>query len=109
MSFIHLHRHSHRHAGEEWAELPDGRPLCLRCLCGVTLDTQDAQPLYDQVLAFYRDEMGLPLQAKVRGPGDRALGKHGVQGAEVVEAREGQAEVRGPEGGRVSGCVRGAW
>ncbi|GIM16570.1 hypothetical protein Vretimale_19209, partial [Volvox reticuliferus] len=46
--------------GAEWAPLPDGRPLCLQCLSTVVLDTPDAQPLYDDVLAFYAREMNLP-------------------------------------------------
>lgn len=37
-------------AGEQWAELEDGRQLCLECLETASLDTRDAQPLWQSVL-----------------------------------------------------------
>eukprot|EP00198_Chlamydomonas_reinhardtii_P013404 XP_001702741.1 metalloprotease [Chlamydomonas reinhardtii] len=46
--------------GEEWAPLPDGRPLCLGCLGSVVLDTADAQPLYGELMDWYRADMRLP-------------------------------------------------
>ncbi|KAG2446250.1 hypothetical protein HXX76_000842 [Chlamydomonas incerta] len=46
--------------GEEWAPLPDGRPLCLGCLGSVCLDTADAQPLYGELMDWYRADMRLP-------------------------------------------------
>lgn len=49
-----------RPAGEDWAELEDGRQLCLQCLDTITTDTRDAQPLWQNVLAFY-DGLGLSL------------------------------------------------
>ncbi|KAG2497855.1 hypothetical protein HYH03_004121 [Edaphochlamys debaryana] len=50
--------------GQEHARLPDGRHLCLHCLGSVVLDTRDAQSLYEDVLAFYRDELGMPHPQK---------------------------------------------
>ncbi|KAL4452310.1 hypothetical protein ABPG75_007972 [Micractinium tetrahymenae] len=49
-----------RPAGEDWAELEDGRQLCLQCLDTITTDTRDAQPLWQSVLAFYAS-LGLSL------------------------------------------------
>jgi len=46
--------------GEEYARLADGRSLCLTCLGSVVVDTRDAQPLYDEVMAFYAAQ-GMPL------------------------------------------------
>lgn len=48
-----------RASGEEWVHLTDGRELCLQCLDTIVVDTQDAQPLYDDVLDFYR-RLGMP-------------------------------------------------
>jgi hypothetical protein len=44
--------------GEEFASLSDDRFLCLTCIGSVVVDTREAQPLYDEVLAFYRS-MGM--------------------------------------------------
>eukprot|EP00798_Chlamydomonas_sp_ICE-L_P014317 gene14317-20301_t len=38
----------------------EGHDLCLLCTSSVVIDTKDAQPLYQEVIAFYRD-MGMPL------------------------------------------------
>ena len=35
--------------GQEWVTELDGRTVCLDCLSSLVRDTQDAQPLYDQV------------------------------------------------------------
>ena len=40
--------------GAEWVSLSDGRELCLECVSSIVVDTKDAQPLYDEVLAFFR-------------------------------------------------------
>ncbi|KAK9790731.1 hypothetical protein WJX73_001972 [Symbiochloris irregularis] len=40
--------------GQVWVEVQKGRHLCLDCLDSVVVDTQDAQPLYNKVLDFYR-------------------------------------------------------
>ena len=40
--------------GAEWVSLSDGRVLCLECVSSIVVDTKDAQPLYDEVLAFFR-------------------------------------------------------
>lgn len=50
---------------EEWAPLADGRSLCLDCVsAGVAVDTRDAQPLYQGVLAFFAHQ-GMPHPYKV--------------------------------------------
>ncbi|KXZ56176.1 hypothetical protein GPECTOR_1g151 [Gonium pectorale] len=82
--------------GEEWAPLPDGRPLCLQCLSGTVLDTREAQPLYDEVLRFYAEEMRLPHPYKpplllVDGPTlnehATAEGRDDSEGAPVFHVR----------------------
>ncbi|KAG2497852.1 hypothetical protein HYH03_004119 [Edaphochlamys debaryana] len=84
--------------GEEWPPLPDGRHLCLHCLGSVVLDTREAQPLYEDVLAFYRDEMRLPLQYKppvllVDGP---TLNEHArKEGRDGTDAAAPVFHVRG--------------
>lgn len=35
--------------GEQWVEELDGRIVCLGCLSTIVRDTQDAQPLYNEV------------------------------------------------------------
>jgi hypothetical protein len=41
-----------RPLSEAWAELEDGRQLCLQCLDTITTDTRDAQPLWQSVLRW---------------------------------------------------------
>jgi hypothetical protein len=48
---------------EQWADLDDGRALCLRCLGTVIPNTAVAQPLYDSILDFYLRQ-GMQLPAK---------------------------------------------
>lgn len=48
---------------EQWADLDDGRALCLCCLGTVIPNTTTAQPLYDSILDFYlRQGMQLPTK-----------------------------------------------
>jgi hypothetical protein len=49
----------HEEAGS-WAELEDGRSICLPCLGTITTDTRDAQPLWQKVLrcGMHTDEPG---------------------------------------------------
>jgi hypothetical protein len=49
--------------GAGWARLSDGRALCLPCLGTAIADTTAAQPLYDDVLAFFAS-LGIPLPAR---------------------------------------------
>ena len=37
--------------GEQWVQEQDGRDICLQCLNSMVTDTQDCQPLYNQVCA----------------------------------------------------------
>ncbi|KAI8473875.1 MAG: hypothetical protein J3K34DRAFT_466141 [Monoraphidium minutum] len=46
--------------GAEWVVLQDGgRHVCLECLGTIVVDTRDAQPLYKEVLEFFRVQ-GMP-------------------------------------------------
>ncbi|KAL4528678.1 hypothetical protein Ndes2437A_g03227 [Nannochloris sp. 'desiccata'] len=57
-SCLRLQPHS-----EQWADLDDGRVLCLLCLGTVIPNTTAAQPLYDSILDFYlRQGMQLPVK-----------------------------------------------
>ncbi|GFH11178.1 LIM zinc-binding domain-containing protein, partial [Haematococcus lacustris] len=49
--------------GVEFVQLSEGRFLCLTCLGSVVLDTKDVQPLYEEVMAFYRS-MGMAHPVK---------------------------------------------
>ena len=51
-------------SSSEFAELPDGRALCLECASTAVIDTtHDAPPLYDDVCEFMAS-VGLPLAAR---------------------------------------------
>lgn len=50
-------------AGEQWADLDDGRVLCLLCLGTVIPNTASAQPLYDDIITFYQ-KSAMPLPAR---------------------------------------------
>ncbi|MEW5301877.1 MAG: hypothetical protein WDW36_004705 [Sanguina aurantia] len=56
-------RHQPRVSGQEWVLLTDGRQLCLQCVDTMVVDTQDAQPLYNEILSFYVS-LGLPHPEK---------------------------------------------
>ncbi|GBF95244.1 hypothetical protein Rsub_08275 [Raphidocelis subcapitata] len=45
--------------GAEWPPLSDGRRVCLECLGTIVADTPDAQPLYREVLEFFKAQ-GMP-------------------------------------------------
>lgn len=45
------------------AALPDGRTLCVACVATAVVDSADAAPLYDDVLAFFA-ALGVPLCAR---------------------------------------------
>jgi len=45
------------------AALPDGRSLCCSCVATAVIDSADAAPLYDDVLAFFA-ALGVPLSAR---------------------------------------------
>jgi hypothetical protein len=40
-------------SGVEFAQLSDGRHLCLTCIGSVIVDNTDIQPLYQEVLQYY--------------------------------------------------------
>lgn len=75
-----------RCTGTAWADLDDGRALCLDCLHTLVADTADCQPLYDDILRFYA-RMGMPLPGGVRPPmmlvPSDALNQAGAVGAGV--------------------------
>jgi hypothetical protein len=41
-------------SGPQWVSLSDQRDLCLECVSSIVVDTKDAQPLYEEILVFYR-------------------------------------------------------
>ncbi|GBG60971.1 hypothetical protein CBR_g18569 [Chara braunii] len=48
----------------QFADLDDGRKLCLECCGTVIVDTNDAQPLITEVLNFYRT-MKMPIRQNI--------------------------------------------
>lgn len=38
-----------------YESLDDGRKVCLECLDTIVVDTKDCQPLYREILKFYKD------------------------------------------------------
>ena len=57
-------RRSRGASSSEFAELPDGRALCLECASTAVIDTtHDAPPLYDDVCEFMAS-VGLPLASR---------------------------------------------
>ena len=96
--------------GEEWAPLPDGRPLCLGCLGSVVLDTADAQPLYGELMDWYRADMRLPhAGAKVGcckgGVGWSGVVWGGVEWGGVGWGGAGLYMLRREYGGGCTGCT----
>eukprot|EP00884_Botryococcus_braunii_P000692 jgi/Botrbrau1/10623/Bobra.154_1s0013.1 len=71
---------------KSWVQLPDGRHICLACLESIVVDTDDAQPLYNKVLAFYA-QMGMPLPTR---PPLMLVEVSALNEAEVREGRSAQ-------------------
>ena len=61
-------RYEKRGIENEYVTLPDDRKLCMHCVQTVVVDTQDAEPLYRDVLDFF-SELGL----SALGPGAAEL------------------------------------
>lgn len=51
--------------GSPWITLEDGRDLCKDCQETIVVDTEDCQPLYDDIIEDYR-QLGLILPEKPR-------------------------------------------
>lgn len=51
--------------GSPWITLEDGRDLCTHCQDTIVVDTNDCQPLYDDIIEDYR-RLGLTLPEKPR-------------------------------------------
>lgn len=49
---------------EGYVDLDDGRKLCLECLDSVIMDTKECQPLYYNVLKFYK-HLGMNIEQEV--------------------------------------------
>ncbi|CAM6091663.1 unnamed protein product [Calypogeia fissa] len=49
---------------EGYVDLDDGRKLCLECLDSVIMDTKECQPLYFNVLKFYK-HLGMNIEQEV--------------------------------------------
>lgn len=81
--------------------LSDGSCLCVECADSVVVDSRDAQPLYDEVLAWYtRQGVVLPQRPPLLLVGPEALeegrgGDGGIRGAHGGGARGGLPSVLG--------------
>jgi hypothetical protein len=71
-------------AGIEYATWDDGRKLCLECLETAVIDTKEAQPLYRDILKFYKN-IGMMI--------DQEIPMLLVERSALNEAREGEKEV----------------
>lgn len=49
---------------EGYVDLDDGRKLCLECLDSVIMDTKECQPLYYNVLKFYK-HLGMNIEQEI--------------------------------------------
>ena len=74
-------------AGIEYATWDDGRKLCLECLETAVIDTKEAQPLYRDILKFYKN-IGMMI--------DQEIPMLLVERSALNEAREGEKEVGRP-------------
>lgn len=74
-------------AGVEYATWDDGRKLCLECLETAVIDTKEAQPLYRDILKFYKN-IGMMI--------DQEIPMLLVERSALNEAREGEKEVGKP-------------
>ncbi|KAI3432702.1 hypothetical protein D9Q98_004252 [Chlorella vulgaris] len=76
--------------GTEWAELEGGRQLCLQCLDTAVTSTEDAQPVYDDVLRFFVSKgMALPERPEAALVCRSELNAHVGRDPDGREAGEG--------------------
>lgn len=68
----------------QYATLDDGRKLCLECLETTVVDTKECQPLYREILKFYKN-VGMMI--------DQEVPMLLVARTALNEAREGEKEV----------------
>jgi hypothetical protein len=47
-----------------YESLEDGRKVCLECMDSIVVDTKDCQPLYREILKFYKN-MGMPIEQEI--------------------------------------------
>ena len=69
---------------KKYASLEDGRRLCLECLETAVLDTNQCQPLYRDILKFYKN-LGMMI--------DQEIPMLLVARSALNAAREGEKEV----------------
>ncbi|EIE27209.1 hypothetical protein COCSUDRAFT_11485, partial [Coccomyxa subellipsoidea C-169] len=81
---------------EHWAQLEEGRHICLACLDSIVVDTQDAQPLYAKIMTFF-EGMGMRLPVK---PPLMLVDSAALNSAEAVEHRPAGNGGGGGGGGR---------
>lgn len=48
-----------------YQSLGDGRKVCPECMESAVMTTKDCQPLYKNVLKFYRVNLGMPIEQDV--------------------------------------------
>lgn len=71
-------------ADVQYAQLGDGRNLCLECLETAVLDTKACQPLYREILNFYKT-LGMRI--------DQEIPMLLVERSALNAAREGEKDV----------------
>ena len=50
---------------QRYTSLGDGRRVCSECLESAVMATKDCQPLYRDILKFYRNVLGMPIEQEV--------------------------------------------
>ncbi|KAG0561999.1 hypothetical protein KC19_9G109300 [Ceratodon purpureus] len=50
---------------EQYTSLGDGRKVCSICLETNVMDTRDCQPLYRDILKFYKQQLGMPIDQEI--------------------------------------------
>lgn len=50
---------------QQYKNLGDGRKACSECMESAVMATKDCQPLYRDILKFYRVNLGMPLEQEV--------------------------------------------
>lgn len=50
---------------QRYKSLGDGRKVCSECYESAVMATKDCQPLYRDILKFYRDNLGMPIVQEV--------------------------------------------
>jgi hypothetical protein len=83
---------------DSFAELPDGRSICMECVTTAVLDSSEASPIYHEVLDFFEFSLNLPIPEEMR--------KVPILAVDLPSLNENLSSA-GPRNNHVGGLVRG--